>query len=577
MTLYKLSDIPVVIRSRWNRFIKSILFYPIVFAVCALVLFLITSSVDHSFPVGYSIDIGYIDPLIFTGSPDAARAILSAIATGWATILGVAFSVTLITLQLSVSKYISHLVNRFEGDKINQLSLGWFIFTVTYSLLVLKTVRTEESSINLAATMMNVSNISASANQQLESSIFTPIIGVNLAIIISIVGLFMLVLYLHNISSYLKPNILISKLIDQILGALKPYEKRTANQSSKDMKIFTSKIFEVISPHKGILTYIDWSKVSEVFTELAVQNEKNLWIDYSKSIGDWIEKQDVIAVVYEYNDSKKNKNETESQNAQKDESIFEIENHDDSDNVTSNNKHDEDNVNKAKQKLLQHIEISDDRDLARDPLFGIEVLRSVAIKSAELGDTDIVKSCITGMFRILHYSLVHKEIIGIPFTITTKDSKREVNEITVQEKKNNNGEENLINADNQSIQTSNLKAIINPKEIVLDNLILVELSTIVDKILTTRNVPLVFHIVSEYITQCKNLVREGKDDEFRLLSDWCSGQLFLALKTFPLHLSSTFIEQLLTFKKDLENSLPQFAKLFNMSMKDIVSKSYYRD
>ncbi len=181
------------------------------------------------------------------------------------------------------------------------------------------------------------------------------------------------------------------------------------------------------------------------------------------------------------------------------------------------------------------------------------------------------------MFIILHYSLVHKEIIGIPFTITTKDSKREVNEITVQEKKNNNGEENLINADNQSIQTSNLKAIINPKEIVLDNLILVELSTIVDKILTTRNVPLVFHTVSEYITQCKNLVREGKDDEFRLLSDWCSGQLFLALKTFPLHLSSTFIEQLLTFKKDLENSPPQFAKLFNMSMKDIFSKSYYID
>ena len=242
MASYKLSDIPIVICSKWNRFIKSILFYPIIFAVAALVLFLITSSVDNSFPTGYSLDIGYIDPLIFTGSPDAARAILSAIATGWATILGVAFSVTLITLQLSVSKYISHLVNRFEGDKINQLSLGWFIFTVTYSLLVLKTVRTEESSINLAATMMNMSSISASGNQQLESSIFTPIIGVNLAIIISIVGLFMLVLYLHNISSYLKPNILISKLIDQILGALKPYEKRTSNQSSNGKKIYNSKI-----------------------------------------------------------------------------------------------------------------------------------------------------------------------------------------------------------------------------------------------------------------------------------------------------------------------------------------------
>ena len=571
MASYKLSDIPILFRSRWNRFIKSILFYPILFAVSALVLFLITSFVDDSFPTGYSLDIGYIDPLIFTGSPDAARAILSAIATGWATILGVAFSVTLITLQLSVSKYISHLVNRFEGDKINQLSLGWFIFTVTYSLLVLKTVRTEESPLNLAATMMNMTNMSTIGNQQLESSIFTPIIGVNLAIIISIVGLFMLVLYLHNISSYLKPNVLIAKLIKQILDALKPYEKRTSNQSSKNLKIYKSKIFEVTSHRKGILAYMDWSKVSETFAELAAQNQKNLWIKYSKSIGDWIEKQDVIAVVYEYDDSKKNEYKNEGQILQKDES-FEIKNH--NNNLGSRNQHNEDNARKAKQKLLQHIEINDDRDLSRDPLFGIEVLRSVAVKSAELGDTDVVKSCITGLFRILHYAHIHKEIIGIPFTITTEDSKREVNEAMVQVTKNDdNGENNPIHKNNQSVQTTKIKAIINPKEILLDNTIILELSTIIDKILTTRNVPLIYHIVNEYITQCKNLVREGKQEEFGLLSDWCSGQLSLALNTFPPHLSSAFIEQLLTFKKDLENGLPQFAKLFDMSMKDITSKS----
>lgn len=96
----------------------------------------------------------------------------------------------------------------------------------------------------------------------------------------------------------------------------------------------------------------------------------------------------------------------------------------------------------------------------------------------------------------------------------------------------------------------------------------------INKVLTTRHVPLIYHIVSQYITQCNNLAHEGKDEEFRLLSDWYSGQqLSLALKTFPLHLSSTFIEQLTTFKKDLENSPPQFAKLFDLSMKDIISKS----
>ncbi len=203
--------------------------------------------------------------------------------------------------------------------------MGWFIFTVTYSLLVLKTVRTGEASINLA-TMVNMSSLSVSGNQQLDLSIFTPILGVNLAIIISIIGLFMVVLYLHNISSYLKPNILISKLINQILNALKPYEKRTPNQSSNDRIVSKSKILEINSPSKGMLSYIDWNKVSETLTELALQNQKNLWMDCSKSIGDWIEKQDNIAIVYEYNGPKKTEHENENQILKKGRFSFENEN-----------------------------------------------------------------------------------------------------------------------------------------------------------------------------------------------------------------------------------------------------------
>ena len=115
MVFASLSDFFLVFRTKWNVFIKSILFYPILFALIALGLFVVTSVIDDSFPTGFSINISYVNPLIFTGSPGAARSVLSAIAAGWAAILGVAFSVTLITMQLSVSKYISHLVNRFEG------------------------------------------------------------------------------------------------------------------------------------------------------------------------------------------------------------------------------------------------------------------------------------------------------------------------------------------------------------------------------------------------------------------------------------------------------------------------------
>ena len=169
--------------SKLIAFKQSLLFYPIVFAIGSIILFLVTSWIDGMLYENIDINFPYIDSLIFTGDADASSSILSAIAGGWTTILGVTFSVTLVTLQLSSTKYTSHIVNRFEEDRLNQLTLAWFISIVLYSMLVLKTVRTGGSS-------------------ELESIAFTPIIGVNVAVILAIISLFIFVAFLNNISSY---------------------------------------------------------------------------------------------------------------------------------------------------------------------------------------------------------------------------------------------------------------------------------------------------------------------------------------------------------------------------------------
>lgn len=452
-------------RDKLSGFLKSILFYPVIFAIAALGLFLITSTIDDSFPIGYTINMEYIDALIFTGSPSAARSILSAIAGAWATILGISFSVTLITLQLSVSKYISHLVNRFEEDRINRIALGWFIFTVLYSLLVLKTVRAGE--LYMTTTMMERSIPTVS-----EEMLFTPIIGVNAAIIISIIGLFMFILFLHNISSYLKPNLLISKIIDQIFQALKPYEKRTPTGSQSNINSNGQIIFEINSRQSGILSNIDWDSISISLTNYGIKKQKNIWMEWSKSIGDWIEKRDVIAIIIEYNSFRDNTKIEEKKSF-----IYHGKDELENNNNNNSNRANNDTIDKnMEERIMEGLHITPDRDLSRDPMFGLEILRSVAIKSAGLGDTDVIKSCITGLFRILHYAFLNKEIIGMPFTITTEKSKKKVNEIKVRTN-NNGGNKNTSNKDNknnkQQKQLLTLEAIINPKEVLLDNAILI--------------------------------------------------------------------------------------------------------
>jgi len=97
--MYSLLEIFIKLQNKWFEFTKSILYYPILFLIGSFLLFILTSKLDPLIPRDYEFFL--FNPLVFTGSLDAARSILSTIATGWTTILGVAFSVTLITLQLS--------------------------------------------------------------------------------------------------------------------------------------------------------------------------------------------------------------------------------------------------------------------------------------------------------------------------------------------------------------------------------------------------------------------------------------------------------------------------------------------
>jgi len=373
------------IKSKWSRFTKSILFYPLVFSAIALIGFLLTSRIDENFDNEFSIDAPFVSSLIFTGSADSARSILSAIAGGWTTILGVAFSITLVTLQLSTSRYTSHLVNKFEEDRINKLTLGWFISVVLYSLLVLKSVRTEEGSID----------------------IFIPIVGVNVAISIALIGLFIFALFLSNISSYLKPKILVSKLVSQIIYSIQSQSKRNTDtellqeiQEEESLIESRKKLLEIKAKQNGILRYIDWNSISCSLQEtFKTSNKTNISLEFIKSIGEWVESGNMLVIVYEvnYNGNKEgidssliDKDNPQDNIVQKENTMNQV-----------NNQYNENFISDFQNQIISSIDINKDRDISKDPVLGIELLRNLAIKSAKKNDIDIANSCITGLFKIL--------------------------------------------------------------------------------------------------------------------------------------------------------------------------------
>jgi uncharacterized membrane protein len=80
-------------------------------------------------------------PRLFGASAAGARGMLSTIAGSMMTVVGVTFSMTLVTLALASSQYTSRILRNFMRDRVTQVVLGIFAGIFTYCLIVLRTIR----------------------------------------------------------------------------------------------------------------------------------------------------------------------------------------------------------------------------------------------------------------------------------------------------------------------------------------------------------------------------------------------------------------------------------------------------
>src|SRR5450631_2878328 len=104
----------------------------------ALALFLITLALDRA---AYRGAFG-IPGWVISGSADAARQILTAIAAAIITVVGVVFSIILVTLTLASTQFGPRMLGNFIRDRGTQLTLGTFVATFVYAVLVLASIGT---------------------------------------------------------------------------------------------------------------------------------------------------------------------------------------------------------------------------------------------------------------------------------------------------------------------------------------------------------------------------------------------------------------------------------------------------
>ena len=82
-------------------------------------------------------------PWLYNGGATGARTLLGAVASSMIGVAGTVFSITIAALSLAAGQMGPRLLRNFTRDRGNQFTLGAFLGTFSYALLILRSVRAE--------------------------------------------------------------------------------------------------------------------------------------------------------------------------------------------------------------------------------------------------------------------------------------------------------------------------------------------------------------------------------------------------------------------------------------------------
>jgi uncharacterized membrane protein len=124
-------------------------------------------------------------PRLFGASAEGSREMLSTIAGSMMTVVGVTFSMTLVTLALASSQYTSRILRNFMGDRVTQVVLGVFSGIFAYCLIILRTIRSgdEDGELKIIAIGPTFASLVAESFDQIRGSA-----NGNVAIMIRMLG-----------------------------------------------------------------------------------------------------------------------------------------------------------------------------------------------------------------------------------------------------------------------------------------------------------------------------------------------------------------------------------------------------
>lgn len=261
-----------------------------------------------------------------SGDPAAARTVLTAIAGSLITVAGVTFSLTMITLQLVSQQFSPRALGEFLGDRLTQAVAGAFTGVFVFCLLILRTVESREEG----------------------TETFVPALSVTAAIVLAVGCLLLLLVFIDHLGRKIQVSTIAGGIARTTLGVVDelqpvPFGEGPDEDPAPLLRAWRAERDAVpVHPHRP--GYVQAVDLDALVRAAAQAGER---IELRASPGDFVTEADVLAGVWPGAED-----------------------------------------GDAEHAVRQAVVLADERDVQRDPGYGVRQLADIAARAISPGIND---------------------------------------------------------------------------------------------------------------------------------------------------------------------------------------------
>jgi len=169
---------------------------------------------------------------VYNGGGTGARTLLGTIAASMIGVAGTVFSITIAALSLAAGQMGPRLLRNFTRDRGNQVTLGAFLGTFSYAMMILRSVRTD------------------------EETLFTPHLSLTLGVLLAFACVAILVYFVGHMANRINVDTVVELVSADVHQALDTV-RTTRSQSPRPPQSYWSSATAVCDMRSGYLRHVD--------------------------------------------------------------------------------------------------------------------------------------------------------------------------------------------------------------------------------------------------------------------------------------------------------------------------------